>query len=70
MENSSLNHPKSGGSVPTDHIAMVTSVLYLLHVSQHILPAVEHAPPFFRVQLVDEICGVVVVAVLVPADTQ
>ena len=41
---------------------------YLLHVTQHILPAVKHSPPFFRVQLVDEVCRVVLVTVLIPTN--
>lgn len=43
---------------------------YLLHVSQHVLPAVEHSSAFFRVQLVDEVRGVVHVGVLVPKRTE
>lgn len=35
-------------------------------MSQHVLPAVENPLPLLRVQLVDEVCGVVVVGVLVP----
>lgn len=38
---------------------------YLLHVSQHILPGVEHSFPFFGVELVDEVCRVVLVTVLI-----
>ena len=33
---------------------------------QDILPTVEHASALLRVQLIDEVCGVVLVAVLVP----
>lgn len=40
--------------------------VYLLHVSQHILPGVKHSFAFFRVQLVDKVCGVVLIAVLIP----
>ena len=40
----------------------------LLHVSEDVLPAVEHASPLLRVQLVDEVCGEVLVAVLVPVE--
>lgn len=42
---------------------------HLLHVAQHVLPAVEHAFALLRVQLVDEVGGVVLTAALVP-DTQ
>ena len=40
---------------------------YLLHVPQHVFPAVEDALPFLRVEVVDEVGGVVLVAPLVPA---
>lgn len=43
---------------------------YLLHVSQHILPAVEHPLPLFAVELVDEVCGVVVIGVLIPKNRE
>lgn len=39
---------------------------HLLHVSQHVLPAVEHAFALLRVQLVDEVGGVVLTTALVP----
>lgn len=42
-------------------------VLYLLHVSQDILPAVKHSFALFAVQLIDEVSGVVLTAVLIPA---
>ena len=38
---------------------------YLLHVTQHVLPAVKHPFAFFRIQLVDEVGGVVFTAALV-----
>lgn len=41
--------------------------LYLLHVPQHIFPAVEDTLPLLRVEVVDEVGGVVLVAPLVPA---
>lgn len=40
--------------------------MYLLHVSQHILPAVKHSFTLLRIQLVDEVSSVVFVGVLVP----
>lgn len=40
---------------------------HLLHVAQHVLPAVEHALALLGVQLVDEVRGVVLAAALVPA---
>lgn len=55
----------SGGDVTTDYLYNGKSA-HLLHVSQHILPAVKHPPAFFRVQLIDEVCCVVVIAVLIP----
>lgn len=38
---------------------------YLLHVAQHVLPTVEHPFALLWVELVDEVGGVVLVAVLV-----
>ena len=35
-------------------------------MSKHVLPAVKHPFPLLRVQLVDEICGEVLVGVLIP----
>lgn len=55
----------SGGDVTTDYLYNGKSA-HLLHVSQHILPAVKHPPAFFRVQLIDEVCCVVLIAVLIP----
>lgn len=76
MENFSSNPPYSGGIVTTDTATEGEMVnckeygeAYLLHVSQHILPAVKHPPPFFRVQLVDKVCGVVFIRVLIPTNT-
>lgn len=43
---------------------------HLLHVAQHVLPAVEHAFALFRVELVDEVGGVVLAAALVPATSE
>lgn len=43
---------------------------HLLHVSQHILPAVKHSLPLFSVQLVDEVCSVVFITVLIPTITK
>ena len=40
---------------------------HLLHVAQHVLPAVEDALPLLRVQVEDEVSGVVLIALLVPA---
>ena len=40
---------------------------HLLHVAQHVLPAVEHAFALLGVELVDEVGGVVLAAVLIPA---
>lgn len=40
--------------------------LYLLHVSQDVLPAVKDSFALFTVQLVDEVSGVVLTAVLIP----
>lgn len=40
--------------------------VYLLHVSQHILPAVKHSSTLLRIQLVDEVSSVVFTGVLVP----
>lgn len=40
--------------------------VYLLHVSQHVLPAVKHPSALLRIQLVDEVSSVVYVGVLVP----
>lgn len=37
----------------------------LLHVTEDVLPAVEHSPSFLRVKLVDEVSGEVLVAVLI-----
>lgn len=34
-------------------------------MTEDVLPAVEHSSPFLRVKLVDEICGEVLVAVLI-----
>lgn len=45
-------------------------ITYLLHVSQHILPAVKHSLSFFRVQLVDEVGSVVFITVLIPKNTR
>lgn len=39
---------------------------HLLHVAKHILPAVEDAFPLLRVQVEDEVSGVVLIALLVP----
>lgn len=41
---------------------------HLLHVAQHVLPAVEDALPLLRVQVEDEVSGVVLIALLVPAE--
>lgn len=38
-------------------------------MTEHILPGVEHSFSFFRVQLVDEVCRVVFIAVLIPTHT-
>lgn len=38
---------------------------YLLHMSEHILPAVEHALAFLCVQVEDKVCGVVCIAFLI-----
>lgn len=40
---------------------------HLLHVAQHVLPAVEDALPLLGVQVEDEVSGVVLIALLVPA---
>lgn len=40
--------------------------MYLLHVSQHILPAVKHSFTLLRIQLVDKVSSVVFIGVLVP----
>lgn len=40
--------------------------VYLLHVSQDILPAVKDSFALFSVQLVDEVSGVVLTGVLIP----
>lgn len=40
--------------------------MYLLHVSQHILPAVKHSSSLLRIQLVDKVSSVVFIRVLVP----
>lgn len=45
-----------------------TSELYLLQVAQHVSPAVKHAPAFRGVQVVQELRGVVFVALLVPVE--
>lgn len=42
--------------------------MYLLHVPQHILPAVKDSSTLLRIQLVDEVGGVVFVRVLVPSN--
>lgn len=41
--------------------------MYLLHVAQHILPAVKHSSPLLRVQLVDKVRRVVFIRVLIPS---
>lgn len=40
---------------------------HLLHVAEHILPAVEDALPLLRVQVEDEVSGIVLIALLIPA---
>lgn len=45
------------------------SVSNLLHVTQDVLPAVEHSSALLRVELVDEVSGEVLVAVLVSGKT-
>lgn len=45
---------------------MVWCVLHLLQMSQHIDPAIEDTLPLCRVQLVDELRGVVLVGFLIP----
>lgn len=45
---------------------MCICVCYLLHVTQDVLPTVEHSSTLLSVQLVDEICGEVLIAVLIP----
>lgn len=41
--------------------------MHLLHVSQHILPAVKHSSALLRIQLVDKVSSVVFTRVLVPS---
>lgn len=49
------------------HSAYSTSLMSdLLHMSQDVLPAVEHSAALLAVQLVHEVSGEVLVAVLVP----
>lgn len=40
---------------------------YLLHVAKHVLPAVEDAFALLRVQVENEVSGVVLIALLIPA---
>lgn len=40
---------------------------YLLHVAKHILPAVKDALSLLRVQVENEVSGIVLVALLIPA---
>ena len=49
---------------------MVVFVPYLLEVPQHVDPTVEDALPLGRIQLVDEISGVVKVTLLIPTETE
>lgn len=42
--------------------------VYLLHVSQHILPAVKHSFTLLCIQLVDKVSSVVFIGVLVPKE--
>lgn len=55
--------------VPVGHCVFLFMiyVLYLLHVTQNILPAVKNSPAFLRIELIDEVCGVVFITVLIPA---
>lgn len=39
----------------------------LLHVAEHILPAVKDALPLLRVQVENEVSGIVLIALLIPA---
>lgn len=40
---------------------------YLLHVAKHVLPAVEDAFALLRIQVENEVSGVVLIALLIPA---
>lgn len=40
---------------------------YLLHMAKHILPAVKNALPLLRVQIENEVCRIVLIALLIPA---
>lgn len=40
--------------------------MYLLHVSQHILPAVKHSFTLLSIQLIDKVSSVVFIGVLIP----
>lgn len=51
-------------------VLCVTGDLYLLQVSQNINPTVKDTFPFSRVKLVDEICGVLLVTLLIPVKTR
>ena len=46
-------------------VCVCVCVSDLLHMTEDVLPAVEHASSFLGVQLVDEVSGEVLVAVLI-----
>lgn len=50
-------------------VCVHVSVSNLLHVTQDVLPAVKHSSALLRVELVDEVSGEVLVAVLVSGKT-
>lgn len=51
-------------------IVYMSMCFHLLHVAEDILPTVKHSLPFLWVELVDEVCGVVLIGVLIPAKQQ
>lgn len=48
----------------------VRNLIYLLHVAQYILSAIEHTFSFLRIELVDKVSCVILIAVLIPITRQ
>ncbi len=69
LSNGEGEPPYTADEQYSDHVhnrMCVCVCLYLLHVSQDVLPAVKDSFALFTVQLVDEVSGVVLTAVLIP----